>query len=212
LQHIADLFSTAAIPRGNGPVQPFPVRLSPITDIPVLLHDGTRSSPGAVMSATHTDEWMVVHRGVVLAEEYLQGMTPDTRHLLMSVSKSLIATVVGALAADGTLELDRPVSDYVPELAKSGYSGAHIRHLLDMRSGIAFSEDYLDPAAEVRLLEQAIGWAPRRNPGVPGTMYDFLLTLTNRRTAARSCTAVARAMCSAGCARQQPDPDARAPV
>ena len=46
-----------------------------------------------------------------------------------------------------------------------------------MRSGIAFSEDYLDPAAEVRLLEQAIGWAPRRDPAVPGTMYDFLLTL-----------------------------------
>ena len=34
-----------------------------------------------------------------------------------------------------------------------------------MRSGIAFSEDYLDPAAEVRLLEQAIGWAPAARPG-----------------------------------------------
>src|SRR6202034_159226 len=78
------------------------------------------------------------------------------------------------------LELDRPVSDYVPELDKSGYSGAHIRHLLDMRSGIAFSEDYLDPAAEVRLLEQAIGWAPHRDPDVPGTMQDFLLTLRQK--------------------------------
>jgi CubicO group peptidase (beta-lactamase class C family) len=179
-QHIADLFPTAAIPRGGGPVQPLPAGMSPIGDIPVLLYDGTRSSTGAVMSTTHTDGWMVMHRGVVLAEEYLNGMTPGTGHLLMSVSKSLIAIVVGALAAGGTLELDRPVSDYVPELAKSGYSGAHIRHLLDMRSGIAFSEDYLDPAAEVRLLEQAIGWAPRRDPDVPGTMYDFLLTLRKK--------------------------------
>lgn len=179
-QHIADLFATAVIPRGDGAAPPLPVRLSAVADIPVLLHDGARSSTGAVMSATHTDGWMVVHRGVVLAEEYLNGMAPGSHHLLMSVSKSLIAVVVGALVADGTLELDRPVSDYVPELDKSGYAGAHIRHLLDMRSGIAFSEDYLDPAAEVRLLEQAIGWAPRRHPDVPGTMYDFLLTLRKK--------------------------------
>jgi CubicO group peptidase (beta-lactamase class C family) len=179
-QHIADLFPTAAIPRGNGPAQPLPAGLSPVDDIPVVLYDGTSSTTGAVMSATHTDGWMVMHRGVVLAEEYLNGMAAGTQHLLMSVSKSLIAVVVGALAAGGTLELDRPVSDYVPELARSGYAGAHIRHLLDMRSGIAFSEDYLDPAAEVRLLEQAIGWAPRRDPDVPGTMYDFLLTLRKK--------------------------------
>jgi CubicO group peptidase (beta-lactamase class C family) len=179
-QHIADLFPTAAIPCGSGPVHPLPARLAPIDDIPVLLYDGTRSSTGAVMTATETDGWMVMHRGVVLAEEYLDSMAPGTQHLLMSVSKSLIGTVVGALAADGTLELDRPVSDYVPELARSGYSGAHLRHLLDMRSGIAFSEDYLDPAAEVRLLEQAIGWAPRRDPDVPGTLQDFLLTLRKK--------------------------------
>jgi CubicO group peptidase (beta-lactamase class C family) len=179
-QHIEDLFPTAAISRGDGPAPPLATRMSPIADIPVLLYDGTRSSTGAVMDATDTDGWMVVHRGVVLAEEYLGGMAPDTRHLLMSVSKSLVSTVVGALAADGTLELDRPVSAYVPELGTSGYAGARIRHLLDMRSGIAFSEDYLDPAAEVRLLEQAIGWAPRRDPDVPGTMYDFLLTLRQK--------------------------------
>ncbi len=179
-QHIEDLFPTAAISRGDGPVQPLAARMSPIADIPVLLYDGTRLSTGAVMRATDTDGWMVVHRGVVLAEEYLNGMAPDTRHLLMSVSKSLVSTVVGALTADGTLELDRPVTAYVPELAASGYAGARIRHLLDMRSGIAFSEDYLDPAAEVRLLDQAIGWAPRRDPAVPGTMYDFLLTLRQK--------------------------------
>jgi CubicO group peptidase (beta-lactamase class C family) len=52
-----------------------------------------------------------------------------------------------------------------------------VRHLLDMRSGIAFSENYLDPDAEVRVLEQAMGWAPRRSPDVPRTLREFLLTL-----------------------------------
>ena len=49
-----------------------------------------------------------------------------------------------------------------------------------MRSGIHFSEDYLDPQAEVRVLEQAIGWAPRQHPQVPHTMYDYLLTLEQK--------------------------------
>jgi hypothetical protein len=104
-------------------------------------------------------------------------MRPDTQHLLMSVSKTLVATVVGALHGNGVLDPDAPVTYYVPALGSSGYAGATVRNLLDMRSGIAFSENYLDPAAEVRLLEQAIGWAPRVHLGVPFTMYDYLLTL-----------------------------------
>ncbi len=50
-----------------------------------------------------------------------------------------------------------------------------------MRSGIEFSEDYLDPNAEVRVLEQAMGWAPRRSPDVPTTLRGFLLTLHQNR-------------------------------
>jgi CubicO group peptidase (beta-lactamase class C family) len=180
LQHIEDLFPTAAIARGSGPAQPLTTRLAQLDGIRVLMHDGSHSTVGAVLAATHTHGWLVAHRGVVIAEGYPGGMPPDTRYLLMSVSKSLVSMVAGALAGDGTLELDRPVTAYVPELAGSGYAGATTRHLLDMRSGIAFAEDYLDPAAEVRLLEQAIGWAPRRTAGVPGTMYDFLLTLRQK--------------------------------
>jgi CubicO group peptidase (beta-lactamase class C family) len=176
-QHVEDLFPVALISRGAGPVATLEPRPSPVSDIGVQLYDGTRLSVGAVMDATSTDGWIVTHRGRVLAEHYDGDMVPGTRHLLMSVSKSLVATVVGALAAARTLDVTRPVTAYVPALARTGYDGATIRNLLDMRSGIAFSEDYLDPAAQVRLLEQAIGWAPRRDPAGPGTMYDFLLTL-----------------------------------
>lgn len=176
-QHIEDLFPVAPISRGTGPVAVLEARPSPVGDIPVQLYDGTRLSVGAVMDATSTDGWIVAHQGVVLAEHYAGELGPGTRHLLMSVSKSLVATVAGALAAAGALDVTRPAADYVPALAATGYDGATVRHLLDMRSGIAFSEDYLDPGAQVRLLDQAVGWAPRRDPDVPGTMYEFLLTL-----------------------------------
>ena len=179
-QHIADLFPTATISRGSGPVADLPAHPSPLADLHVTLQDGSASVVGGVMDATDTDGWIVVHEGRLLVEEYPRGMSPDACHLLMSVSKSLVGVVAGALVSAGTLDLDQPLSNYVPAFAATGYAGATVRHLLDMRSGIAFSEDYLDPRAEVRLLEQAIGWAPRVDPAVPATMYDFLLTLRQK--------------------------------
>jgi CubicO group peptidase (beta-lactamase class C family) len=142
--------------------------------------NGTATTVGAVMAATATDGWAVAHRGSIIAEEYLDGMTAHTRHLLFSVSKSLVAAVVGALHGAEAIELDAPVTKFVPALANSGYAGATVRHLLDMRSGIAFSEDYDDPAAEIHLLDQAMGWAPRRTPDAPATLRDFLPTLRQK--------------------------------
>ncbi len=177
-QHIAEFLPTAQISRGAGPVAELPAAITPLTGI--ALQDpstGKRKTVGDVMASTATDGWMVVQHGKVVAEQYYGGMVPDTSHLLMSVSKSLIGMVAGALLAAGTLDVDAQLTTYVPALAQSGYAGATVRNVLDMRSGIKFSEDYLDPLAEVRLIEQAIGWAPRTVPDVPSNMYDFLLTL-----------------------------------
>lgn len=179
-QHVDELFPTCAISRGDGPVArlaPAPVDLGLV---PVTLFDGTVITVADVMAQTDTDGWIVGRAGHVMAEHYPHGMAPGTRHLLMSISKSLVGTVAGALVDGGLLDPAAPLVSYVPELAASGYAGATVRHLLDMRSGIQFSEAYLDPAAEVRLLEQAIGWASRTQPGVPRTMYEFLLTLRQK--------------------------------
>lgn len=180
-QHIAELFPTAAISRGAGPVAELAVAATDIGSLPVTSrYDGATGTVASVMAGTWTDGWVVLHDGAVLAEAYPGGMTPATPHLLMSVSKSLVGCVTGALVAQGVLDVDAEVSSYVPALAKSGYNGATVRHLLDMRSGIKFSEAYLDADAEVRRLEEAIGWAPRRHEDVPEGMYPFLLSLQRK--------------------------------
>ena len=134
-----------------------------------------------VMQSTHTDGWMVAHRGTIVGAQYLGTLNPGTMHLLMSVSKSLTATTAGLLSASGQLDLDRPVTEYVPELAGSGYDGALVRHLVDMRTGVRFSEEYLNEDAEVRLLEEAIGWATKKHPEVPNSLLGFLATLGQER-------------------------------
>ncbi|BBY20762.1 serine hydrolase domain-containing protein [Mycobacterium stomatepiae] len=179
-QHVEDFVPTAVISRGIGPVAVLPTASAPIAQIPVTDSDGAPTTVGAVMAGTATDGWAVAHRGSLVAEEYLGGMGAETRHLLFSVSKSLVAAVAGALHWAGLIEPDAPVTKYVPALGNSGYSGATVRNLLDMRSGIAFSDDYLHPTAEIHLLDQAMGWAPASNPEAPATLRDFLLTLRQK--------------------------------
>ena len=112
-------------------------------------------------------------------------MTPHHTHLLMSVSKSIIGCVVGILIDRGALDPAQPITRYVPDLRSSGYADASLRDVLDMRSGVAFSETYLDPDADVRLLEQVMGWAPRRQDDLPTSIYDYLLRLKADRAARR---------------------------
>jgi CubicO group peptidase (beta-lactamase class C family) len=184
-QHVADVVPTAPISRGIGPVAELPYAPSSISDVVVPQRRGEanghdQSTVGGVMQSTFTDAWVLLHRGVVLTEEYFGTMEPAAPHLLMSVSKSLVGSVAGALWAAGGLDLEAPLTTYVPALDASGYAGATVRHVLDMRSGIEFSEDYLNPDADVRVLEEAIDWAPRRSAAVPATMCDFLLTLRQK--------------------------------
>lgn len=211
-QHIADFLPTAVISRGAGPVAELPSRPAELSDVALFDNtNGKRTTVGDVMAATATDGWIVTQHGKVLEEHYYSGMAADTPHLLMSVSKSLIGAVVGALAGDHGLDVDAELTSYIPALAASGYAGATVRDLLDMRSGIAFSEEYLDPMAEVRLLEQAIGWAPRTVPNLPATMYDYLVSLRQQSAHGgpfryRSCeTDVLGWVCEAATGVRMPD-------
>jgi CubicO group peptidase (beta-lactamase class C family) len=179
--HIAEIFPTAMTSRGSGPAARLARRITPLADLGCLDAEGESTTVGAIMKATETDGWMVVHDGQLLAEQYAGAMEPATLHLLMSVSKSIVGILVGALVGEGTINVEEQVTTYVPELAQSGYRGATVRHLLDMRSGIEFSEDYLDPDSGVRQLEQAVGWAPHRSPHVPPALRGFLLTLRQAR-------------------------------
>ncbi|OBK36678.1 hydrolase [Mycobacterium sp. 1245111.1] len=179
-QHVEDFVPTAVISRGSDPAARLSTAGGQAAEIAVTASGGRISTVGEVMRATATDGWAVAHRGRVVVEQYFGGMRADTRHLVFSVSKSLVGAVVGVLHGSGVLDLDAPVTTFVPALANSGYAGATVRHLLDMRSGIGFSEDYSDPDAEIHLLDQAMGWAPKKSLTAPSTVRDFLLTLRKK--------------------------------
>jgi CubicO group peptidase (beta-lactamase class C family) len=186
-QHLREVIPTQRIRRGDAPPRALPENDHPIDldDVMTTRRDGRSSTLAEVLADTWTDSVLVLHDGRVALERYANGMARDTPHLVMSVSKSIVGCVAAILADRGLLDPDQLARDYVPQIAGSGYDGATVRDLLDMRTGVKFSEAYLDPDAEVRVIERHMGWRPRllaeaaegSDDASQKGMYAYLATL-----------------------------------
>ena len=106
--HMRELVPTQRIFRGHGPVTPLladPLRLGEIA-----LHraDGATATVDEVLDETYTDAVVVAHDGRVVLERYAGETGPDTPHLLMSISKSIVGCVAGNLVERGLLSPAQP--------------------------------------------------------------------------------------------------------
>ena len=83
---------------------------------------------------------VIMHGGLIVAERYAPGYTPETKLISWSMAKSVTATLVGFMVADGLLVLDDPAP--VSEWANAGDARSRItlRQLLHMSSGIDHTE------------------------------------------------------------------------
>ncbi len=138
---------------------------------------GQATTLSNTLDATHTDGLLVLRRGRLVTEWYGEGMTPQTQHLLFSVSKSIAGTLAGALVERGLLDVDAPVVRYLPEVEGSVYAGCTVRHLLDMTVAIDFEEDYADPDGDVVRYRLSTGWDVRAGHAQPSDLRGFLCTL-----------------------------------
>ena len=183
-QHIREILPTAEVRRGSSHAARFEADLQDLDDLAVTDHEHRKRTLGQILDQTYTDGFLVLHHGRLVLERYFNGMGEDTLHLSQSVAKSITAAAAGVLIGRGLLVPEAPMSDYVPELDRSGYAGATLRHLLDMRSGVRFCEDYGVPGADVMHEEYVCGWKPwpaDAPADLPSSMYDFMLTLPKER-------------------------------
>jgi CubicO group peptidase (beta-lactamase class C family) len=63
-------------------------------------------------------------------------------------------------------------------MAGTAYEGATIRHLLDMRVGVEFEEDYLATKGAMIAYHKATGWQPLEPGDALSDLRSFLQTLT----------------------------------
>lgn len=180
-QNVRSILPTRAIPRAAGPVRSLPEAPADLDGLTFTDLDGSRRSVAAMLGTTYTDGFMLLQRGRIVFERYLNGMSATTLHLSQSVVKSFVGTLVGIMCDRGLLSPEEEVSRYVPELAASAYAGATLGQVLDMRSGVRFVEDYLDPTSEVGLLDRVAGWKPALAGEILGGLYDLVLALRQER-------------------------------
>lgn len=178
-QHVRDLIPTAKIGRGDGPVWKLPRAERDLMGARVRT-GSRRATLRRLVEDTYTDGLLVLHQGRVISETYYNDMRPDTTHLCMSVSKSITSTAIGVLVARGALEPGDLVTTHIPELRGTSFDGCTVRHLLDMRAGTRFNEDYDDMLADVRVYEQIYLWRPRVSTGLPASMTEYYPTLQNK--------------------------------
>ena len=175
-RHMREFIPTQVISAGTSSPRPLRATGTPLCNPSVVRLDQSLSTAEEVISSTFTDAVMVLHAGEVVDERYFEGMTETTRHLIMSVSKSVVGCVAGVLVGQGRLDPQAALTYYVPEVAHSGYAGATVRDVLDMRTGVAFRETYTASDSEVRIMERSMGWAPLLANDPPGT-YAYLTTV-----------------------------------
>jgi CubicO group peptidase (beta-lactamase class C family) len=146
------------------PATPWPTDVWPRGDPPAGLEE---SIDGLLAD---TERWgvtyavAVVDRGQLVAERYsgvlehwdnaAEPVEPATRLLSWSMAKSVLHAAVGILVGDGRLDLDAPAP--VPAWAGDERAAITLDHLLAMRDGLEFTEDYED-AGRSDVIEMLFG-------------------------------------------------------
>tara|TARA_B100001741_G_scaffold57631_1_gene45143 strand:+ start:1389 stop:2555 length:1167 start_codon:yes stop_codon:yes gene_type:complete len=93
----------------------------------------------------------------ILYEKYADDFNKNTPQTIMSITKMFINLFIGELVEKKIIELNKKVSEYLPNIG-SGYASATIQDVLDMNIQNAYSEDYTDPYTSSFLHEPVCGW------------------------------------------------------
>ena len=137
-----------------------PVRFTggPSVELPETYQfEGEARTTRDLIETTDTSALLVLKDGQVRFEEYYLTGGRDVQWISWSVAKSFISALIGiALAENKIASIEDAVSDYVPSLKGSGYEGVSLKHILQMSSGVRWSENYSDPNAEVHRLSSVM--------------------------------------------------------
>lgn len=178
--HFRQLMPTMNVSRGIGSPGPLAQQPDPAIDAVTFSPLGSDKTMTWAQSfdANYTDGIVVLHKGVVVYERYSGCLDVAGQHGAMSVTKSITGLLGEMLVADGTLDETAQVSSLVPELAKSAFGDATVRQVLDMTTGLDYSEDYSDPNADVWIYSAAGNPLPKPdNYTGPRTYFDYLKTV-----------------------------------
>lgn len=107
----------------------------------------------------------LAHRGEVVASASFGRATDDTRFVIFSATKALVAFATAPLLADGRLDVTRPVAQYVPEFAANGKHQVTVEQVMLMQGGFPQapmgSDDWATSTGRrARMARWRLDWPP----------------------------------------------------
>ena len=124
---------------------------------------------------------LVMVDGKIAAERYAPGYDSETRFVSWSMAKTVTAVLIGMLAADGLLNIDKPAPVRLWQRSGDPRADITLRHLLQMRSGLRHTEAGNPPyeSSEVRMLfldgrDDMAKWAKEQPlEAEPGQRFEY---------------------------------------
>jgi len=164
-----------SVERGAKPSAPLAIAAKRLNDFNFKSAAGHTVSMQHHLAASSTDGWLVMKNGAVLQELYFNGHQAHKRHIMFSVTKSLIGVLAEAMVGSGELNENALASHYVHELTGSAFGDATVRQLLDMAVAIDYDEVYDDPLSGSSQFGYACGLMPPP-PGIHASqsLYEYL--------------------------------------
>lgn len=150
--HLREFLPTEQVSRGIGAPVPLPsdldeAAIDALTFKP--LGSNREMTWNESLLANYTDGMLVLHKGRIVYERYFGCLDETGKHAAMSMTKSLTGLLAEILIAEGKLNDGALVSSIIPELADSAFGDATVRQVMDMTTGLSYSEDYSDPEADI---------------------------------------------------------------
>ena len=109
----------------------------------------------------------VIHKGKLVFEKYI-GIRDWDNHIWASATKIIVGTLVHMVNEEGLINLENPVTSYLPELKGTAWEGVMVADVLHQRSGLDISESRLGSAPDhpVTLFYAITGGDPNLPPDV----------------------------------------------
>jgi CubicO group peptidase (beta-lactamase class C family) len=118
---------------------------------------GNRYSLDDYFKRNFVTGFLVLHNDQIVVERYFHEADQNSRFVSQSLSKSIVSILVGAAVEEGAIKsIEDPITRYLPYLSESGYSNASVKNILQMSSGVSYSENYRDPKSGAALIGAAL--------------------------------------------------------
>ncbi|MCM4158657.1 serine hydrolase [Antarcticibacterium flavum] len=125
--------------------------------------------------AKRTRAVLVIYKNRLIAEEYSDGFSAETKILGWSMTKSVTSTVLGVMARQGRISIDQ--TNLFPEWEKDARSKISLNNLLQMSSALEWEEDYSKISDVTRMLFLAENMTcvqlEKTLVGDPGTIWNY---------------------------------------